>query len=68
MPVRHHPRRRYRIMLWLDSATNVESWSLATYVDDEKQSELVSTPEPFDRPDAVAAALVRNLEAQLNLW
>lgn len=49
---------RYRLVMWLDSATNPLQVALARYYDDVKQSETTWTPEPFDSWDDI------RLEAQ----
>lgn len=68
MPVRPRPSTRFRVLLWLDAAQNVEQVAVATYLDDDKQTELTWAPEPFDSPGDALAAAVRTLDAQLALW
>jgi len=61
-------RQRFRILLWLDEAHNVEQIAVARYDGDDKTTESTWEPEPFDSAHDCLDAAMSALPRQLGLW
>lgn len=60
--------RRYRVLIWLDAATNVQTVAVATYVDDTRQQERTWAAEPFDSPHDALDHALHAIDEQLTLF